>query len=369
VDIKSLDATTILNSVGNPTVKVAVKTENGCFSSSVPEGTSAGRNEFAPLPPNKSKDYINKIKIGNISSVNDIIDLEKKHESGKANILGLSLCLLKAVAASKNRQVYELFGKKTKPFLLNKIVGGGAHAGGHPEVQEFLAVVRSKSIKEGIEISHDIHKDFGKHVKPKGRDLEGGWAVNMASRQVLSLMEDTISSLGLKKKVSLGMDIAASSFYKNRHYICESGKKTKEEYMEYVAGLVKDYKISFIEDPFDEDDFESFAWLKKKFPNVLVCGDDLVVTNPDIIIKAHSKKSINSVIVKPNQVGYIYKLIEFCRLADKYKYLKVVSHRSQETNDPILADLGVGLGCQGMKMGIFGGERIAKLNRLVEIFG
>ena len=366
--VNKISATQILNSVGNPSIKVTVASKKGYFSSSIPQGTSTSSFEFQPEPIKKSIKRINKLKELTISSINDIYRVEKRFEPENINTLGLSMALLKALAKERNKEVYEFLGNKRRPFLLNKIIGGGAHAGNYPEIQEFLVQVKSRNIKQSLDISYTIHKEVGEHLKTKGRDLEGGWAVDMSNEDALDLIELAITKHGFKRKARIGMDVAASSFFKDDEYHYRFEKKDKGEQIDYIKKLAKDYKMKYIEDPLHEDDFTGFLELRKRIPNCFVCGDDLLSTNYQRLEQAHRAGSVDATIVKPNQIGYLYKLKKFVELADKYAYSKIISHRSQETNDNILTDLGVGLGCEGMKIGIYGGERISKLNRLIEIF-
>ena len=143
--------------------------------------------------------------------------------------------------------------------------------------------------------------------------------------------------------------------------------RTEEEQIDYLSNLIKNFNIFYIEDPFDEEDFESFAKLLKKFPNSLIVGDDLTTTNTKRLEKAIKMKSINAVIIKPNQIGFLLEVKEVCELAKKNNIKIIFSHRSGETNETILADLAFGFGADFFKCGITGKERVSKIKRLIEI--
>ena len=169
--------------------------------------------------------------------------------------------------------------------------------------------------------------------------------------------------------VNLGIDVASSSFYKRKKYHYENPRliRTSEEQFSYLSNLIKNYNLFYIEDPFEENDFESFSLLLKKFPNSLIIGDDLTVTNSERLEKAIEKKSINAIIVKPNQCGSLLEVRRVCEIADKHRIKKVFSHRSGETEEYILADLAFGFQADFLKIGIDGYGREEKINRLIEI--
>ena len=169
--------------------------------------------------------------------------------------------------------------------------------------------------------------------------------------------------------IPLGLDIAASSFYKRKKYQYENPmlKRTEEEQLDYITNLIKNFKLFYIEDPLGEENFENFAKLTKKYPNSLIVGDDLTTTNPARFEKAIKEKSINAIIVKPNQIGSLIEVKKVCELAKKNNIKIIFSHRSGETNETILADLAVGFGADFFKCGITGKEREVKIKRLIEI--
>ncbi|MCD6575771.1 MAG: hypothetical protein J7K73_01270 [Nanoarchaeota archaeon] len=382
--IKNISARKILNSIANHTIEVAIETDKGVFKSSVPAGTSKGRHEVKEYVggvdaavKNVNTKIKRSIKRYKINSLKDILAFEEKTKKYGGNVtLAVTYSLLKALAAEKKVPVWKLFTKKKKlPMVLNKMIGGGKHAGEQSTTfQEFLVLQKLKDIKKNIELFHRIGKDWGY----SGRDLEGGWVIDVSDEKALEIIRR------YDKTSKIGVDIAASEFYKDGNYIYKrvsivrkDGKismpklaKNTPEQIKFVEYLKEKFNIYYIEDPLHEDDFRGFAELTQRIgKDTLIVGDDLFVTDPERLKKGAKLGAANACIVKPNQIGSLSKTIEFVNLAKKYKYTTIISHRSGETNDSILSDLAVGLQIPIMKIGISGGERISKINRLFEIMG
>ena len=381
--VKDISARKILNSIANFSLEVSITTKDGIFKSSVPAGTSKGKHEV--------KEYIGgidaavrnitklkrTIKKTNFSSLKDILSFEEKTKGYGGNAtLAVTYSLLKALAYEKKVPVWKLFTKKKKiPMLLNKMIGGGVHAGEESTTfQEFLVLQKPTNLKKNISLFKKIGKDWGFH----GRDLEGGWVINVSDEKALQILRK------YDKTSKIGVDMAASEFYHDGIYKYKKmslartdgkivmPKLTKDtaEQIRFVRYLKNRYDMYYIEDPLDENDFRGFAELTSRIgKNTLVVGDDLFTTNPERLKKGAKLGAANACIVKPNQVGSLSKTIEFVNLAKKYKYTTIISHRSQETNDSILADLAVGLQIPIIKIGLTGGERVSKINRLFEIMG
>ena len=382
--IKKIYARKILNSASEFAIEVTVETEKGIFKSSAPKGTSKGKHEVKEYVGGidsaiknvntKIKRIIKKQKINNLS---DILSFEEKTKKYGGNVtISISFSLLKALAAHNNMPVWKLFTKtKRMPMLLNKMIGGGEHAGSRSTTfQEFLSLQKLKDVKKNMALFKNIGKDWGYY----GRDLEGGWVIDVSDEKALKILRD------YDKNNKIGVDIAASTFYKNGRYIYKKMSPMRKNGMIVMPKLSKDsieqlkfiehirekYNLYIIEDPFQEDDFKSFSELTKRIgKNTLIVGDDLFVTNPERLKKGAKLGAGNACIVKPNQIGSLSKTIEFVKIAKKYKYTPIISHRSGETNDNILSDLAVGLQIPIMKIGISGGERVSKINRLIEIMG
>ncbi len=382
--IKNVSARKILNSVGIYSIEVTIETDKGKFKASTPQGTSKGKHEVKGFVGgiNSAIKNVNKkvkplLKKTKFNKLNDILKFEEKTKKFGGNVtLAVSFSLLKALAADKKVPVWKLFTKiKKLPMLLNKIIGGGKHGGKQsPTFQEFLVLQKLKDIDKNLKLHKEIGKDWGFW----GKDLEGGWVLNVPDEKALEILRR------YDNKSKIGLDIAASGFYKDGKYIYRSvspirkdGKislpklsKNNSEQMAFVKKLQEKFDIYYIEDPLEEDDFRGFAELTKDIgKKALIVGDDLFVTNPERLKKGIKLGACNACIVKPDQIGSLSKTIEFVQLAKKYKYTPIISHRSGETNENVLADLAVGMQIPIMKIGLVGGERVSKINRLFEIVG
>ncbi len=292
---------------------------------------------------------------------------------GANTMFAFESAVLKAMASEKRRKVWQLINPEAKklPRLVGNCVGGGKHSSlfKKPDFQEFLLIPQTKSVKESFEINKKakekieylLKKTDGKFQTEKTD--ENAWATTLNEKEVLDILKEI--------KIPLGVDIAASSFYKRKRYNYENPrlKRSEDEQFTYLSNLIKNFNVFYIEDPFCEEDFESFAKLLKKFPDRLIVGDDLVTTNLKRLEKAIKMKSVNAIIVKPNQIGSLIEVKYVCELAKKNNISLVFSHRSGETEEDILADLAFGFGADFLKAGIDGKEREVKMERLVEIEG
>jgi enolase len=220
-----------------------------------------------------------------------------------------------------------------------------------------------------MKIIHPIDRDFPiRELKKKDKFFvgekndENAWKTSLNEKEILEI-------LGKFEKVDLGLDVAASSIYRRKKYKYENPKleRTPEEQKEYLKNLIKNFRIFYLEDGFEEDDFKNFSELRKENKDLLVVGDDLTTTNMKRLRKAVEEKSINAIIVKPNQCGSLIEVKEVCEFANKNKIKIVFSHRSGETNESILADLAFGFQADFFKCGIDGEERESKIKRLIEI--
>ena len=257
------------------------------------------------------------------------------------------------------------------PRLVGNCIGGGKHSepvkGKRPDFQEFLIIPNSKSVKKSFEISKKAKKQAEEILKKVDENFKGekndenAWQSSLSDKDVLDVLE--------KLELPLGVDIAGSGFFKRKKYCYNNPlfKRIGEEHEGYLNNLIKNFNLFYIEDPFHEEDFEGFAKLLKKFPKRLIVGDDLIVTNYKRLEKAIKMKSVNAIIVKPNQIGSLIEVKEVCKLA-KEKNIKIIfSHRSGETGETILADLAFGFGADFFKCGIEGDAREGKIKRLIEI--
>ena len=350
------------------TVKCTLRVSKKAVSAVPPYGTSAGIHEVNPF----SKNGLNKAMLGfpklKGKEFNSLKELEEeilKHDDDKFNkiggnlVLALSVAFLRMKAKLEGKELYELFRAKKIPNPLGKVVGGGKHAPKGPDFQEFL-VYSKKPFEKAVELNNLFHKRAGEVFKSKQLDLEGGWVVNFGEEKVLNKLADLRDDSF--PEMFLGLDAAASSFYSKGKYVYKTRSLSRKAQFDFVLELIKKYKLFYVEDPFHEEDFKSFAEFQLKANKCLVCGDDLLVTNPDRLWRAISKNSCRAAIVKPNQIGLLSKMLEFVSECKNNCVEPVFSHRSKESYDDYLADMSVGT--RIIKMGIKGKERETKLKRL-----
>jgi len=389
--IKSLESREILNSRGNPTIEVELETNKGIFKASVPSGASCGKNESKELSVKRAMASV-KIIAKEIKGMNEkkqkkidrlLIRLdgtEDKSHLGANALLAVSIAVCRAGAVAKGKPLYKYIrkigGRKLKargwrmPKPCFNIINGGAHAGNKLDVQEFMIIPQGDTFKanlrKGAETYHQLKdllkKKFGRQSTNLGD--EGGFAPNISkSLEVLSLLTKVIKD----QNIRIGLDVAASQFYNDERYNFDGKFLTGDKLLEYYEKIVKKYPIEFIEDPFDEEDWESFEKITERL-KVNIIGDDLLTTNINRIRLAYVKSACNGVIIKPNQIGTVTETLQAIQLAKLYKWKIVVSHRSGETLDDFIADLSVGVQSNYIKSGAPArGERLAKYNRLLKI--
>lgn len=360
--IKEIKAKTILDSNGERTIEISV---NNCRTSA-PSGKSRGKHErpaFKTTPAKEAK-FIQNLKLEVLPEVNCFEDLEKieklvARKIGANTLYAFEASILKAFGKENGKELWQILNPLAKkiPKLLSNIIGGGVHSQGKPkpDFQEFLVIGnKKKNVRAYLEAK--------KLLKANKRDLENAWRTHFTNEQVLEIMKFA--------NLRTGLDAAASQFYKKNKYYYKNAPDvmTRKEQIEYIIELIKNYKIYYMEDPLDEEDFKGFAEiLSKTRKNAIISGDDLTATNLKRVKRAIEMKSINSIIVKPNQTGSLVemkKIIDLC----KSKGIKIImSHRSGETIDDTIADLAVGFGCDMIKIPVFGKERLSKVFRLEEI--
>lgn len=380
--IKSVSAKTILDSRKEQTIEVNINTDVGTFSASSPSGKSTGKYEVKPYKKSLSgdidklkqcSDYFSDEVLEKFDDLKRVEDILQGHVGGNI-MFALESASLKAMAYGQGKDPWEIIGlngSKNLPRLVGNCVGGGGHSseinGKKPDFQEFLLIPESRSVKESFKHNKEAKKKVKGYLKKEDKNFEEGkndedaWMVSLNERYVFDVLSRT--------KIPLGVDIAASEFYKRKKYDYRNPplKRSPEEQLNYVSNLVENFGLFYIEDPFEENDFDNTANLLEKFPDSLIVGDDLTTTNPKRLKKAIEKKSINALIVKPNQIGSLMKVKEVCEIANRNNIKKVFSHRSGETKENILADLAFGFGADYFKAGITGKEREPKINRLIEI--
>ena len=363
------------------TIQVTLKTNVGVFSASAPAGKSTGKFEVKPYKKSLEEDiktlksfsdYFSKENIENFDDLRRVEDIVDRN-IGANTLFALESAVLKALAKEKKKEIWQLINEKSKKFprLVGNCAEGGKHSKGlsgkKPDFQEFLFIPKTKTVKEAFELNKKLRERVGSEIKEADENFkwgttdENGWTTSLNEKEVFEILKD--------HGIPFGTDVAASSFYKRKKYHYENPmlKRTEEEQLFYIDNLIKNFGLFYVEDPFEEEDFESFARLLKKFPNALIVGDDLTATSSKRLEKAIEMKSINAIIVKPNQCGSLLEVKRVCDLADKHGIKKVFSHRSGETQEEILADLAFGFGADFFKCGITGKEREVKIRRLIEI--
>lgn len=396
--ITNLYAREILDSRGNPTVECELTTENFTVRASVPSGASTGTNEALELRDGDSR-YHGKGVTKAVNNVNTIIKnaligkelnqkvldnllLELDGTKNKTNlganaILSVSLCIMKALAKSQNKDIYELFdGPYTMPYPMMNIINGGVHATSSLEIQEFMIVPNQSTFKERLRCGAEVFQTLKSILKQNGFSTsvgdEGGFAPTFKTiEEALDYIILAIKESGYipGKDVNLALDAAASEFYKDGKYTINKKELTKEELINYYIKLTETYPIISIEDAFSEDDIDSIKKLTELIGNkIMLVGDDYFVTNIEYLQKGITEKYNNAILLKANQIGTITEMLETIKLAKNSGFKTIISHRSGETEDTFISQMAVGLNLGYIKTGsLCRGERIAKYNELLRI--
>ncbi len=383
VVIKEVSAKAISDSRNEKTIFIEVKTTSGNkFSASSPSGKSTGKYEVKIYKRNLEGD-IKKIKEFKEYFSDDIIekfdDLKRIEDIldghvGANTVFAFESAVLKALADEQKKEVWEIINSSVRnekkfPRLIGNCVGGGKHSEvkKKPDFQEFELIPAGKSVKENYEINIKAKEKIKISLEEKDKNFSGkkndenAWVTSLNEKEVFDVMNET--------GIPMGVDVAASGFYKRKKYSYDNPmlKRDVEEQFGYISNLIKNYNLFYVEDPFEENDFESSAKLLKKFPDSLIVGDDLIATNSKRLQKAIEMKAVNAIIVKPNQCGSLLEVKRVCDLARENNIKLVFSHRSGETDETILADLAFGFGADFFKSGTEGDVRVKKIERLIEI--
>ncbi|MBW2980178.1 phosphopyruvate hydratase [Candidatus Woesearchaeota archaeon] len=403
--IRGIKAREVLDSRGNPTVEVDVLTTFGPARAAVPSGASTGVHEALELRDGgkrfggkgvlKAVNNVNKIIAKKLAGVDcreqkkiDKIMLEfdgteNKSKLGANAILAVSMAACKAGAMLQCIPLYQWVKElsKTKKYVMPvpcmNVINGGVHAGNKLDVQEFMLFpVGAKSFSEALRMGAEVYHALKSTIKKKyGINAvnvgdEGGFAPPVAKiDEPMKLLLDAIGKAGHAGKIKIGIDAAASEFFKNGKYLLEGKKLSPDKLASRYEEVIRKYPLVSIEDPFSEDDFEHFSLLNEKIgKKVQIVGDDLLVTNPKRVEKAIGLKSCNALLLKVNQIGSITEAIAAAKLAQSDGWGVMVSHRSGETEDSFIADLVVGLATGEIKSGApCRSERLAKYNQLLRI--
>jgi len=404
--IASIKAREILDSRGNPTVEVDVYTKDGFGRAAVPAGASKGVHE-ALEKRDGGKRYHGRGVLSAVRNVNEVIapkligmdsrrqweidqlmikldGTENKSKLGANAILGVSLAVAKAAADTYKIPLFEYLGglrARILPVPLMNIINGGKHAGNELSIQEFMIVpVGADRFSEALRIGAEVYHELKSYLKEKyGLSAinvgdEGGFAPPMKeTRDALNALIEAIKRTGYEEgtDVVLALDAAATSFYNNekKTYYIDGKEISSEELLQMYIDLVNEYPIKSIEDPFQEEDFDSFAELTKRIGNkVQIVGDDLFVTNVKRLKRGIEVGAANALLLKVNQIGTLSEAIQAAEMAMDHGYSVIVSHRSGETEDTTIAHLAVALNSGQIKTGAPArGERTSKYNELLRI--
>lgn len=412
--IRVVKAIEILDSRGNPTVEVAVTTDGGITArASVPSGASTGENEAVELRDGEERRYFGKGVQQAVAHVNGPIaqmligehvfdqtrldmmmisydGTPNKSKLGANAILGASIAVARAAALTAQMPLYRYIGgvhTNVLPCPMMNIINGGAHADNSLDFQEFMIrPVGAPTFKEAVRWGAEIFHTLKKLLKSQGHVTavgdEGGFAPNLRSNEeTLDLILMAIEKAGYKpgSQVTIALDCAASEFYDPMtHKYLEKKKKqnqeaclerTAEEMADYLAELVNKYPIDSIEDPLSEHDWKGWKYLTEKLGDkIQIVGDDIFVTNPKFLRKGIDQRIANAILIKLNQIGTLTETLETIRIAQTHGYKTIISHRSGETEDSVIADVAVATGAGQIKTGSLSRmDRIAKYNRLLNI--
>ena len=400
--IQNIKAREVLDSRGNPTVEVDVILENGILGRAiVPSGASTGSREALELRDNDSK-YNGKGVLKAVNNVNTIIreklismdamnqklidktlieldGTENKSKLGANAILGVSMATLKAASLASGKSLYRYVGDGTTlPIPMMNILNGGVHADNNLDFQEFMIIPNDYTFKERLRIGSEVFHTLKQVLKEKGYNTnvgdEGGFAPNLKSnKEALDIIVEASKRANYTPgvDVNIALDIAASELYEDGMYNLkgENKKLNTNELIEFYQELCSNYPIISIEDPVDENDWEGFKLITNKLGDkIQLVGDDLFVTNKKYLKYGIEHKAGNAILLKVNQIGTITETLETIELAKKNGYKTIISHRSGETEDTIIADLAVGLNLGQIKTGSLSRtDRVCKYNQLLRI--
>ena len=399
-EVRNVRARMVYNSRGEETVEVEVEVEGGWGRAAAPAGASKGAKEVAYYPEGGVEAAVQIVNqelsrrlVGLDASNPKAIDeeLERLDGTGDLSRIGGNTAyatgLAAAIAASNalGKPLYRHLSSTRDlrlPYPLGNVIGGGKHAGkGAPDWQELLVIpVGAGDVREAVKANILVHREVGRLLDRHlggftlGRGDEGAYAPPISTEKGLEILSEAVDKVSddLGFEIRVGADVAASSLWdpeeKTYRYVSEAVELGREEQMERVSEWVDRFRLYYVEDPLEEDDMEGFAELNKAVGNkTLICGDDLIVTQPRILREAAEMKAVGAVIIKPNQVGLITKAMEATGIALGRGIVPVVSHRSGEPPEGHLSHLAVAWGGKILKAGVLGGERVAKANELLRI--
>jgi len=393
--IKEVEGFPILDSRGNWTIRVYVETEGGIRNfGDAPAGLSKSTKEALEIrdaegtvtsaveivrryikPLLKGMDVREQNKIDKVMIEAD--GTENKSKLGGNVTIATSIAVLKTAATSLGLEPFLYIGginSKNIPIPLLNIINGGLHAGGNLRIQEFIIIpLLFETFYDALKSAILVYKKLKDNIKNKYGGLftavgdEGGFVIPAnTTREALDIIMKSIQDSGFREEIKLGIDAAASNFYKNGKYEIDGKLLTKEELLDFYLSLINEYPLLYIEDPFAEDSIELFSELQKNAKNVIITGDDIYSTKVKFLREGIKRNATKGTIVKPNQIGTITETLEYCRFARENSIKIIISHRSGDTEDSIIADLAVGINAEFIKTGAPArSERTSKYNRLI----
>ncbi|USZ71845.1 phosphopyruvate hydratase [Natronosalvus halobius] len=385
----------VLDSRGNPTVEADVLTESGGFGrAAAPSGASTGEYEAIERPAGEAiaaaretavPRLVGEAFAGNQREVDGILraadGTDDFSEIGANSAVAISMAAAKAGADVLGAPLFQHLGGTFRgdnfPVPLGNVVGGGEHAADATDIQEFLsAPVGAPSVAEAVFANAAVHAEVSEllHERdaPAGKGDEGAWAPSIDDAEAFDIVDEAVSTIQdeVGFEIRFGLDVAAAELYDADAGVYEYSDTTRDtdEQIAYVADLVDEHDLVYVEDPLDENDYEGFAKLTEEVGDrTLVCGDDLFVTNTERLAEGIEQGAANSILIKPNQIGTLTDAFDAIELARANGYESIVSHRSGETEDTTIAHLAVATDVPFIKTGAVGGERTAKLNELIRI--
>jgi len=403
--IENIYADEVLDSRGNPTVRATVELSDGSVADAiVPSGASTGSKEAIELRDGDER-YLGKGVLKACENVNGVIANEliglspydqaeideimigldgtkNKSKLGANAILGVSMAVARAAAKSLDLPLYRYLGGSNATILptpMLNVINGGSHADNNVDFQEYMIMPVgfdnfSEALRAAVETYHSLKKLLAENGHSTSLGDEGGFAPNLSSNEEpLEYLVKAIEKAGYKagEEIAIAMDIASSEIYKDGKYILASENRelTSAELVEYYENLCNKYPIVSIEDGLDENDWDGFKLMTEKLGDkIQLVGDDLFVTNKELLAEGIEKSIANAILIKPNQIGSVTETMQTVRLAQRNGYKCVMSHRSGESEDAFISDFAVALNCGEIKTGAPArGERNAKYNRLFAI--
>lgn len=405
-NIEKIWARQILDSRGNPTIEVDLHLESGIIGrAAVPSGASTGKYEAIELRDGEKNQYLGKGVLNAVKNINTIISkaltghnvleqekidqnlinldgTQNKSVLGANSILGVSMAAAHAASRFNNVPLYRYLGNENSnlmPMPMMNIINGGSHADNSVDIQEFMIMpFGAKTFSEALQMGTEIFHHLKDVLKKKGLATsvgdEGGFAPNLKSNEeALEVIEKAINQAGLQsgKDIFFALDVAASELFENEKYnlLSEDKSLSSIEMVSYLKSLVKNYPIVSIEDGLDESDWDGWSLLTQELGNnVQIVGDDLTVTNISRLKRAIKEKSMNSILIKLNQIGTVSETLQTIKMAKESGFGAIISHRSGETEDTTIADLSVAMGMGQIKTGSASRtDRVCKYNQLLRI--